>query len=666
MLQLRFSRTRLLAGLALLVGVIGCSSESAGPAAKPQAEGEAAAADDGASASTEADASAEFVLGNALPKFDPPTLAELDKLTWTNSPVRDAMQVMREERAKEGEPSATVEEALALKNDSPGNNQKIKAALGVLAPEDGSGVDFNAKLVRHTPGDVNSTNPLFSSSVTDADLNDLTCMYLINFDKQLRYFAPSELVESWQTSEDHMIDRFKLRTDLTWSDGKPFTAHDVEFTFRLIMTDHPLLVIPAIRESGVNQIKYMKAYDDNTLVVFHNEPAATNWGNMNFPIMPKHIYEVSAPEDPSLKRSARHTELEDHPVYLGPYEFVSRKRAEEFVVRRREGYFMHEGKEVRPKPYFAEIRVKTIEDMNTAMLAFKAGDIQQMELRAEQWESQTKDDAFYKVNTKAIAPEWSEFHVVWNVKSPYFNDNRVRWAMTYAYDYDELLNVICRGIYEPCRGTFHPTAWMFPKDAPQAVKQDLDKAEDLLDEAGWVDSDGDGIRDKEIDGKVVPFEFQLMTGVTETAIQAATLMKENLEQIGITVNVKPTEFVVMQDKELKHEFDAVLGGWLAGTDPDMQQNIYGTGTQRNYGQYSNAEVDQLFLDGRREFDQDKRAEIYGKIHMLLWEDQPVTWLFYRPGLFAFNKQLRGYNFGALGPFKYSPGFFSLYIPEATP
>jgi peptide/nickel transport system substrate-binding protein len=273
MLQLCFSRVRQLAGLALVLGVIGCSSETSAPSAKPQAEGDPVAANDSASASTEADASAEFVLGNALPKFDPPTLEELDKLTWSDSPVRDAMQVMREERAQAGEPSATVEEALALKNDSPENNQKIKEALGVLAPEDGSGVDYNAKLVRHTPGDVNSTNPLFSSSVTDADLNDLTCMYLINFDKQLRYFTPSELVESWQTSEDHMIDRFKLRTDLTWSDGKPFTAHDIEFTFRLIMTDHPLLVIPAIRESGVNQIKYMKAYDDKTLVVFHIEPA---------------------------------------------------------------------------------------------------------------------------------------------------------------------------------------------------------------------------------------------------------------------------------------------------------------------------------------------------------------------------------------------------------
>jgi peptide/nickel transport system substrate-binding protein len=488
----------------------------------------------------------------------------------------------------------------------------------------------------------------------------------VGFDKQIKYFAPSELVESWQTSSDRMIDRFVLRDDLTWSDGKPFTAHDIEFTFKLIMTDHELLVIPAIRESGVDQIKCIKAYDDKTLVVFHREPFATNWPNMNFPIMPKHIYEASSLEDPSLKLSARHTELEDHPVTLGPYEFVSRKRAEEFVVRRRESFYMHEGKQVRPKPYFAEVRMKTIEDMNTALLAFRAGDVQLMQLSAEQWENQTNDDAYYAKNTKGRAPEWGEFHIVWNVKSPYFTDERVRWAMTYAFDYEEMLTTIGRGLYEQGQGTFHPTSWMFPKNPPEPVKQDLDKAEDLLDAAGWVDSDGDGIRDKEIDGRVVPLEFQLMSGQTDTAVQVATLAKECFELIGAAVNVKPTEFVVLQAKTQDHEFDASLGGWLAGTDPDMQQNIYGTGAQRNYGQYSNPEIDKLYIDGRREYEPEKRAEIYGKIHLMLWEDQPVTWLFYRPAMYGFNKQLRGYNFGALGPFKYSPGAFSIYMPAATP
>ncbi|MBA3480279.1 MAG: peptide ABC transporter substrate-binding protein [Pirellulales bacterium] len=661
----------------LLAGGAGCSSEKAendppgdalerkvpaetGGAATTQAEGE------GKETAAAGDESQPFALGNALPKFDPPSWEELDKLKWSASPVFDSLEELRKAKAAGPAPEITAAEALKLRNDSPENNRKILDAMGVLPPADGAGVNFDAPVVRHAGGDLGSTNPLFSSSVTDQEFADLTGLVLIAFDRDIKYFAPKDFIVSWETSDDLMVDRFVLRDDMTWSDGTPLTARDVEFTFKLIMSDHPLLVIPAVRGSGTDQIKAIKAYDDTRLAVFHKEPLATNTGNMNFPIMPKYIYEKSVIEDPSLKRSAYHTQQEAKPVTAGPYEYVSRKRAEEFVVRRRESYYMHQGKQVRPKPYFSVVRVKTIEDLNTALLALKAGDVQQMELRAEQWADQTNGDDFYAKNTKVTESEWTEFHFVWNNKSPFFSDKRVRWAMTYAVDYDELIGTITRGLYKQGQGTFHPTSWMFPKNAPAPVKQDLDKAEDLLDEAGWVDSDGDGVRDKEIDGRIVPFEFQLMTSQTETGIQAATLMKESLEQIGVTVNVKPTEFVVMQDKELKHEFDAGLGGWGAGTDPDMQWNIYGTDQQRNYGQYSNPKVDELFMAGRKELDRDKRAAIYGQIHMLLWEDQPVTWLFYRNAFFGFNKQLRGYNFGALGPFKYSPGFGSLYIPAATP
>ena len=104
----------------------------------------------------------------------------------------------------------------------------------------------------------------------------------------------------------------------------------------------------------------------------------------------------------------------------------SRVRNQEFVVRRRDSYYMHNGKQVRPKPYFKEVRVKVIEDLNTALLALKAGEIEELMLRAEQWANQTSGDDFYKHNTKVTAPEWTEFHFIWNMRTPYFSDKRVR------------------------------------------------------------------------------------------------------------------------------------------------------------------------------------------------------------------------------------------------
>ena len=243
------------------------------------------------------------------------------------------------------------------------------------------------------------------------------------------------------------------------------------------------------------------------------------------------------------------------------------------------------------KPYIKEIRTKVIEDQNTALLAQKAGQIEQMELRAEQWTSQTTGDDFYKLNTKVTATEWTEFHFEWNLKTPYFSDARVRKAMSYAFDYNEFLHTISHDVYTPCAGTFHPDSWMFPKNGPKPYQQDLDKAEDLLDEAGWKDSDGDGIRDKEIDGHRVPFKFTLLTSQTEAGLQAGTLMKTCLEKIGVICYVKPTEFTVLVDSLQNHKFEAAMGGWGAGTDPDSTVNIFGNGR--------GPQLRQLFQSARR-------------------------------------------------------------------
>jgi peptide/nickel transport system substrate-binding protein len=188
-----------------------------------------------------------------------------------------------------------------------------------------------------------------------------------------------------------------------------------------------------------------------------------------------------------------------------------------------------------------------------------------------------------------------------------------------------------------------------------------------LREAGWEDHDGDGVLDKEIDGRPLRFEFDLLSSNLPDRIKICTLLKDNLDQLGIVCNVRPLEFTVLQEKMIKHEFHAAFGGWGAGTDPDLSSNIFTTDAitnGRNFGQYSNPEVDALFKQGKREFDRAKRAEIYAQIDRILWEDQPSTWLYYRNAFYAFNKKLRGYNFSPRGPYGYGPGFLSIW--QAVP
>jgi peptide/nickel transport system substrate-binding protein len=633
----------------LLLGLIAaCSRPPDDPIAAAKPEPIAAAAAD-AAAPTPRQAEA----------FEPPPLDRLQaNATWIDRPVRDGLALLR--AAQEKEPMlATAAEALDLENESAEANAKILSALGRL-PE-GDAADMSARIDRHVAGDLGSTNPIMISTSAEFDILGLTGFGLFSFGRDLEPFASAETVTSWQTSADGLLDKVVLRDDLVWSDGTPITAHDVAFSYTVIMD--PRVPVPAVR-SGTDQLRAVYAYDDRTLVFFHREPLATNVWNINFPVLPKHVYEKTWEGDPSLKDSPAHVKLEAEPVVGGPYEIVERTRGQQIVLRRRKSWSHVGGKQVRDEPYFAEIRFRIIEDPNTSLLALTSGEIDEMMLQPEQWTTQTTDAGFYKRNTKVTAPEWVSFHFGWNIGTPFFADRRVRRAMTYAFDHDRMLDKLCYGLYKPCAGTFADDSWMAAGSKLEPSKQDLDKAEALLDEAGWVDHDNDGVRDKEIDGKLVPFEFSMLVNQQPHRIKICTLLKENLDQIGIRMNVRPLEATVLQQLTQERKFQAYFGGWGSGTDPDTSENIWATGAGRNFVGYSNPEVDRLFVEGRREFDKAKRAEKYGRIQRILSEDQPYTWLYWRNSFYGFSRDLRGYVFSPRGPYHYSPGFGSIWKPRA--
>lgn len=658
--------TKLLCLPCLLLALVltGCSSEQ--PKAPPKVAvnpGKAtddpttpnAAATDGA-AKPPVKPKAEDV---RLEPFDAPPLADLDaKADWQDQPVLDSMKLLRDRQAKE-KVLATVTEAMGLRNTSATTNEKISSAIGRL-PESETDVNWDAAIIRHYVADVRSTNPIMQSSTIEQEVLSLIGIYPFAYDWNFNPYADAQIVTSWQSSKDRLMDKVVLRDDLTWSDGKPITAHDVEFTFQTIM--NPKVPVPAVR-SGTDKLRWVKAYDDRTVVFFHKQALATNVWNTYFPLLPKHIYENSLAEDYTMQDSAYHVKYENSPVCSGAYTLAKRDRGQSLLLERRESYYMHNGKQVRDKPYFKEVRIRIIEDPNTALLALKGGDIEEMELQPEQWTTQTGGDDFYRLNTKIAGLQWIYSYFGWNidpVQAPFFTEKKVRQAMSYAFDHEEMLNTLLYGLYEPSNGVFHRTAWMAPKNPPKPYRQDLDKAQDLLDEAGWEDHDGDGIRDKTIDGKKVNFDFTVVCSNQPVRVAICTLLKTNLEEIGVRCNVSPMDFPSLQEKVRKHEFQAHMGAWGTGADPDTSDNLWVTGEGRNFVQYSNPKVDALYEQGRKEFDRDKRAAIYGQIHQQLYEDQPYTWLYFRNGFYGLNKDLRGIVFSPRGPYSYSPGFNSIW------
>ena len=629
-------------------------------------------------------------LKTLIEPFKAPTMEQLNKdKKWISKPVVDADE--RFQKYVESLPKPIpLAEARQLRNTDAKTNQEIIRGF-LRIPDDKLRANYAAVINRHLRAEVKSTNPLMQNTVQEFDLVSLIGISLFNFDWTLDPFADAATVKTWESSEDGLCERVVLRDDLTWSDGKPFTAHDIVYSFRIILC--PEVPIPAVR-SGTDEIRWIEAYDDQTLVFFHKKSLATNVWNVNFPIIPKHIYEQTWPLDVSLVKSAEHLALEQSPVVAGPYEIERRLPRQEIVLKRRPGYFEHNGKQVRAKPYFAKIRLKIIEDPNTAMLALKNGDIEEIEMSVTQWNSQAAEEDFYTRNTKARAVEWTYFYFGWNNAREPFTDRRVREAMAYAYPHHVLLNGLNRKLTEPCLGIFHPAAPMFPKVPLTQYKQDMRKAAALLREAGWIDSDGDNILDKEITtvdpktGKKTTarkrFDFVLMCTTDPLRISTCNLMKNSLEKLGILCTVRPMEQTVLFKKEIEHDFDAYFGGWGTGSDPDTSENIWTTkaiNDGRNFVSYSNKFVDGLYDLGKLDpsskearqkiYDKFKlsevgiafdapRTEIYAKIHELIYQDQPTTFLYYRSAYFGFSKELLGYHFSPRGPYHYAPGFGSIW------
>ncbi len=268
--------------------------------------------------------------------FHPPaTLAELDKLVgqWEDRPVHDSLKLLSEDLAKHP-PQISVPEALAMKNNSPEDNEKILSALSQL-PSEKQQPNWDSRITRYLLGDIKSPNPIMNDSIEEARVVTVYNYMLFAFDWNLVPFADSDTVVSWQSSKDRLYDKVVLRRDCTWSDGKPITAHDVEFSYQTIM--NPKIPVPAVK-SGPDKLKGVVAYDDYTVVFFHQQSLATNEWNVNFPIIPEHIYKplydkLDHMTFEELLQTPEYQETELHPVSGYAYELVSRTRNQEIEVQ---------------------------------------------------------------------------------------------------------------------------------------------------------------------------------------------------------------------------------------------------------------------------------------------------------------------------------------------
>lgn len=435
------------------------------------------------------------------------------------------------------------------------------------------------------------------------------------------------IAKSWEVSEDKLTYTFHLRDDVHFSDGVPLTAHDLLFTHDLIMDEKN---DTAHTRSSRNDIESVSVLDDYTIQYTMKKTFVYHLIVLGLSeIYPKHIYATGEINNHPNARN---------PVGSGPYVFERWDTGQQIVLVRNENYW-------GPKQPIAKRIWKLITDDNAAFQALERGDTDRYLVKPDAWNRKASKPAFEEKFNKytpdsPIPGYFSRYNYIgWNMRKPQFSDKRVRRALCMLFDRQLVIDTVWGGLGTRITGSmFHKVPEYDQSIEPWPF--DPAGAAALLDEAGWIDSDKDGIRDK--DG--IPFEFELTfaSGVQEYD-RLGAIYKEELERVGINVKLNPMEWATFQERVHKRNFDACMLAWITSIMIDGYSLWHSSQVESgvNYTGFMRDDVDTYLEDYRVEFDRDKRIVIAHKVHNILHDEQPYLFLYARPGLVAIDKRIHG-------------------------
>ena len=455
------------------------------------------------------------------------------------------------------------------------------------------------------------------------------------------------LAESYEIAEDKKTYTFRLKEGLNFSDGMPLTVEDVKFSFDKLKD--PATVAPGL-QSYYGDVESCTIVDERTVRFVCTKPYFKHLSVVGgFPVLPRHIY-----AEGDFNRHPNNRQ----PVGSGMYAFERWDSGQQVVLTRNENYW---GK----KPHLDKVVFKFISNTDAAFQELARHGIDIMEpasLQPELWVTRAAKPEFEAEFDKFTANSPGYGYIGWNNRRTKFSDKRVRQAMTLLIDRETLLRELRYNLGVVVNGPFFIEDPEYNHDI-QPLPFDPERATQLLDEAGWVDTNGDGIRDK--DGE--EFEFELMFGSGLPFYEKmSTLCQEEMGAAGISMKIRPLEFASLLQNVYEHNFDAMMMAWGGVPEPDpyqawhSSQDVY---RGSNHVGFRNEEADRILEEARLVFDRQERAKLYHRFSEILHEEQPYTFMFGGKIKIAIDKRFRNVKlYPYVDPLNVDPT--ELWVPNA--
>lgn len=413
-------------------------------------------------------------------------------------------------------------------------------------------------------------------------------------------------------SEDGLEWRVKLRDDVKWHDGAPFSAEDVKFTLDLIVNPN----FRSWRTAGHSLVKEITVVSPTELTWKMERAFAPYLSFLTETfIVPKHILE--SVEDPNVNAFTA------SPIGTGAFKFDARVPGDHIALTGNADYW-GEG------PYLESLVFKYIPDLTVLYTQFKSGDI---DLLGRQYIMPDNYEEAKSLPDRVVelVPSPSIECIYLNLERPQFKELAVREAIYAAIDKEAIIDALYYGLHDPVESFMPRTSYYNKPDLPKHAFS-LERAAKQLDDAGWLVG-ADGVRAK--DGVRLAFKNSTTAG-NYLREQMQQYIQQTLKEIGVEMVIENLPAAVIWGEFwVQSQFDTVLVGitYLVGSDPDVTNRFHSGaipaqgGRGSNNSQYKNARVDELLDLGSRTFDPEVRKGIYDEVQVLVRADLPMLPIF---------------------------------------